>query len=229
MGIGKLTADVFFKHAAGIWVLRQAQTRRLFHLTVESVFLYAPFLIPRQLAHTDDRQDELAAQESGCCDRQWHGVGVRMHPMQCSANDGLHAGVQEHRRRLPNRQRCFLSLPKHRRAACRYTKMGWSGNYEPSYIIPTAIAAADEQVGNKDGVADLDFVTGPSVLSNTRSLQPIYPMRQGIVEDWNTMERLWQRCFFEYLRCDPEEHHVLLVSCVRRCLVIDQTRLRVCR
>lgn len=25
------------------------------------------------------------------------------------------------------------------------------------------------------------------------------------------MERLWQRCFFDYLRCDPSDHYVLLV------------------
>ena len=26
------------------------------------------------------------------------------------------------------------------------------------------------------------------------------------------MERLWQRCMFEYLRCEPEEHFVLLTE-----------------
>ena len=26
------------------------------------------------------------------------------------------------------------------------------------------------------------------------------------------MERIWQRCFFEYLRCDPEEHYVVLTE-----------------
>lgn len=26
------------------------------------------------------------------------------------------------------------------------------------------------------------------------------------------MERLWQRCMFEYLRCEPEEHYVMLTE-----------------
>ena len=26
------------------------------------------------------------------------------------------------------------------------------------------------------------------------------------------MERLWERCMFEYLRCEPEEHFVLLTE-----------------
>ena len=28
----------------------------------------------------------------------------------------------------------------------------------------------------------------------------------------STQERLWQRCLFKYLRCEPEEHHVLLTE-----------------
>jgi len=31
-----------------------------------------------------------------------------------------------------------------------------------------------------------------------------YPIRHGIVENWDSMERYWQRCMFGYLRCDPE-------------------------
>ena len=26
------------------------------------------------------------------------------------------------------------------------------------------------------------------------------------------MERIWQRCMYDYLRVEPEEHYVLLVS-----------------
>ena len=39
-----------------------------------------------------------------------------------------------------------------------------------------------------------------------------YPIRHGIVENWDNMERYWQRCIFNYLRCDPEEHNFLLTE-----------------
>jgi actin-related protein len=26
-----------------------------------------------------------------------------------------------------------------------------------------------------------------------------YPIRHGLIENWDDMERLWQRCFFDYL------------------------------
>lgn len=32
------------------------------------------------------------------------------------------------------------------------------------------------------------------------------------VENWDTMERFWQQCIFNYLRCDPEEHYFLLTE-----------------
>lgn len=38
----------------------------------------------------------------------------------------------------------------------------------------------------------------------------IVPILQ--VENWDTMERFWQRCIFDYLRCDPEDHYFLLTE-----------------
>ena len=39
-----------------------------------------------------------------------------------------------------------------------------------------------------------------------------YPIRNGIVEDWNAMERYWQQCMFKYLRVEPEDHFFLLTE-----------------
>lgn len=48
-------------------------------------------------------------------------------------------------------------------------------------------------------------------LSRSKTLQVNYPIRHGLIENWNNMERLWQRCIFDYLRVEPEEHFFLLV------------------
>mmetsp|Transcript_20558 Transcript_20558/g.28328 ORF Transcript_20558/g.28328 Transcript_20558/m.28328 type:complete len:421 (+) Transcript_20558:24-1286(+) len=96
-----------------------------------------------------------------------------------------------------------------------YTKMGYSGNVEPQYIIPTVIACkADEGgiQGKRDGVEDLDFHIGDAALANSLTHQINYPIRHGLIDNWDNMERLWQRCLFEYLRCEPEEHFVLLTE-----------------
>jgi len=39
-----------------------------------------------------------------------------------------------------------------------------------------------------------------------------WPIRHGIVEDWDLMERFMEQAIFKYLRSEPEDHFFLLVS-----------------
>lgn len=41
-----------------------------------------------------------------------------------------------------------------------------------------------------------------------------WPIRHGIVEDWDLMERFMEQVIFKYLRAEPEDHYFLLVSYV---------------
>lgn len=92
-----------------------------------------------------------------------------------------------------------------------YTKMGYAGNYEPSFIIPTAISTNTKS--NLKGLEDLDFYIGDEAVANSfGTYQIVYPMRHGIVEDWDNMERYWEHCLFKYLRCEPEDHYALLTE-----------------
>ena len=96
--------------------------------------------------------------------------------------------------------------------------MGYGGNTEPSFLIPTAVAAADEGAGDagsarpgaKEGISDMEYFVGDDAVA-TKMYQTNYPIRHGLIENWNNMERLWQRCFYEYMRVEPDEHYVLLV------------------
>ena len=106
----------------------------------------------------------------------------------------------------------------HKLTLHRYTKMGFSGNLEPQYIIPTVLATKSEEgglaasAGKRDGLEDLDFHVGDAAFDNSSSHQLNYPIRHGLIDNWDNMERLWQRCIFEYLRCEPEDHYVLLTG-----------------
>ena len=94
----------------------------------------------------------------------------------------------------------------------RYTKMGYAGNYEPNYIIPTFISTAQPAVGaKKNDVSDLDFFIGDEAMEKRPNYNLDYPIRHGIVDNWDNMERYWQRCIYQYMRSDPEEHYMLLV------------------
>jgi actin-related protein 3 len=95
-----------------------------------------------------------------------------------------------------------------------YTKMGYAGNVEPQYIIPTVTAEKMDAgtQGKRDGIDDLDFYIGDSALNMSNTHQINYPIRSGLIDNWDNMERLWNRCMFEYLRCEPEDHYVLLTE-----------------
>ncbi|GAB2220439.1 hypothetical protein Droror1_Dr00008090 [Drosera rotundifolia] len=110
-----------------------------------------------------------------------------------------------------------------------YTKMGFAGNVEPCFIMPTVVAVNDSfvnqrRVSNKSNLiakysagvmADLDFMIGDEAVARARSSSTYnlkYPIRNGQVDDWDSMERFWQQCIFSYLRCDPEDHYFLLTE-----------------
>ncbi|CAJ1938223.1 unnamed protein product [Sphenostylis stenocarpa] len=110
-----------------------------------------------------------------------------------------------------------------------YTKMGFAGNVEPCYIIPTVVAVNESFLNqsraaskanwvaqhNAGVMADLDFFIGDEAVSKSRSSSTYnlsYPIQHGQVENWDTMERYWQQCIFNYLRCDPEDHYFLLTE-----------------
>lgn len=99
-----------------------------------------------------------------------------------------------------------------------YTKMGYAGNSEPQFIIPSTIAVKETaKIGDQatrrlaKGVEDLDFYIGDEALDAT-SYAVKWPIRHGMVEDWDLMERFWEQAIFKYLRCEPEDHYFLLTE-----------------
>ena len=99
-----------------------------------------------------------------------------------------------------------------------YTKMGYAGNCEPQFIVPTLIATRPENAGNQHirskgaEIADLDFHIGDEALKHSKSHSINYPINHGLIENWDNMEKIWQRCIFKYLRAEPEDHYMLLTE-----------------
>lgn len=95
-----------------------------------------------------------------------------------------------------------------------YTKMGYAGNEEPTYTFPTVYADQSGVSRATHGpLDDLSFAIGSEALEKAgRGWNVSYPIRHGLVEDWNKMERVWQQCFYKYLRVEPEESGVILTE-----------------
>ena len=91
-----------------------------------------------------------------------------------------------------------------------FTKVGFAGGAAPQSTFQTAIGKKIRSSGKDSPLDDLNFVSGEisSAHSSTYTTHP--PIKHGVVEDWDSMEQLWQRCFYEKLRCNPEDHYLLL-------------------
>ncbi|XP_066264582.1 actin-related protein 3 isoform X5 [Branchiostoma lanceolatum] len=99
-----------------------------------------------------------------------------------------------------------------------YTKMGYAGNTEPQFIIPSAIAIKESsKIGDQSqrrvtkGIEDLDFYIGDEALEYP-NYSVKWPIRHGIIEDWDLMERFYEQAIFKYLRSEPEDHYFLLTE-----------------
>lgn len=96
--------------------------------------------------------------------------------------------------------------------------MGYAGNMEPSYLIPTALAdsinkgATKVTTQNKFENPELDFYIGDEAFTHqkTHNVQTI--LRSGQIENWEAMEKFWHRAIYSYLRCEPEEHRFILTE-----------------
>jgi actin-related protein 3 len=94
-----------------------------------------------------------------------------------------------------------------------YTKMGYAGNVDPSYIIPSIIATRDKKHNNnKMLINDLDYYIGDEAKKPPINYNPSYLLRSGQVEDWEGIEKYWHKSIYSYLRCEPEEHRFILTE-----------------
>jgi len=109
-----------------------------------------------------------------------------------------------------------------------FTKMGYAGNCEPNYIIPSQIGVLEKPSagpgpsrpgankpsagGKATGIEDLDFFIGDEALDRSKTYAVRNPIKHGQVENWTHMEQFWEHCIFRYLRAEPEDHYFLLTE-----------------
>lgn len=94
-----------------------------------------------------------------------------------------------------------------------YTKMGYAGNNEPSFIVPSSIATCKTAAGMAaKGIEDLDFYIGNEATNAAKSYELSNPVRHGQIDNWTHMEMYWEQAIFKYLRAEPEDHYFLLTE-----------------
>lgn len=58
----------------------------------------------------------------------------------------------------------------------------------------------------------LDFFIGSEGIAKAKTYKLTYPIRSGMIENWELMEKFWHRSIYHHLRTDPENHYVVLTE-----------------
>ena len=96
-----------------------------------------------------------------------------------------------------------------------FTKIGYSANIEPDFVIPTVISNVNNK--NKSNISskadEFNFSIGDeaiNLLKESKTDKLIYPMRDGLIDNWDLMEKFWFKSIYDYLNCDPEAHYFVI-------------------
>ena len=89
-------------------------------------------------------------------------------------------------------------------------KAGIAGDEAPKVYFPTVVGYPKfDQI---HGAEDKNCYIGEDAIAKKGVLTLKYPLKNGIVKDWEDMERIWKHCYFDQLKTDPELHPVLLTE-----------------
>ena len=91
-------------------------------------------------------------------------------------------------------------------------KAGFSGDEAPRTIIPSIVGHPKYRVHKLLNINKKDVFFGDEVCSKAGILHLEYPIKHGIVNNWDDMEKIWHHTFNYELRVDPTEHPVLLTE-----------------
>ena len=92
-----------------------------------------------------------------------------------------------------------------------YTKAGFAGAEKPKSVFPTVIGlpkSSQQMVGGQNK----DFFVGVEAFAKSDLLNLNEPIENGLVTNWEEMEKLWNHTFYNELIVSPEEHPVILTE-----------------
>ncbi|KAJ5075947.1 actin-10-related [Anaeramoeba ignava] len=90
-------------------------------------------------------------------------------------------------------------------------RAGFSGDDTSKSIFPSIIGKPKDET-KKDELELKDFYIGNEVQSKREFLKIEYPIQNGIITNWDQMEKLWNYVFEQDLKVDPKEYPILMTE-----------------
>jgi actin-related protein len=89
-------------------------------------------------------------------------------------------------------------------------KAGFNGENAPRVVMPTVTGKSKNEMMN---IIDNDkLYVGKEALNISNYLKLEYPMKNGIITDFDKMEKVWNHLFYNELKTKPEAHNVFLTE-----------------
>jgi actin-related protein len=89
-------------------------------------------------------------------------------------------------------------------------KAGFAGDDTPRTMFPSFVGRRFGQYGG--GTISNDFYVGAEAQSKRGILALKYPIENGLVTDWDDMEKIWHHILNDVLRVASEEHPLFLTE-----------------
>ena len=93
-----------------------------------------------------------------------------------------------------------------------YIKAGLKGEEGPRCVFPTCVGYPKYQGGGMIGGKKGEFYVGDEAQAKRGVLKLNYPIENGIINNWDDMEKIWSHIFENELRVAPEESYVMLTE-----------------
>lgn len=99
--------------------------------------------------------------------------------------------------------------------AAQFVKAGFAGENFPKHVFPSMVGrpvlrAEEALLG--DDVKLKDVMVGQEAADMRRALEVTYPVENGIINNWEDMELIWDHVFYDRLGVDPKGKKLMLTE-----------------
>ncbi|MFX0064743.1 MAG: actin, cytoplasmic 2 [Candidatus Hermodarchaeota archaeon] len=92
------------------------------------------------------------------------------------------------------------------------SKNGFAGDDQPHSVFPTLVGYPRNSYRTDDSSSFSRLLFDKEAQEANDKILKVFPIENGIIKNWEAMEKIWHYIFLEDLRVNPSEHPVLLTE-----------------
>lgn len=92
-----------------------------------------------------------------------------------------------------------------------FTKVGFAGFYEPKVEFPTVVGVPKD-TAQLIGGKNVDFFVGNEVFTKSDLVEISKPMENGVIVNWDDIEKVWHHTYYNELLVVPDQHPVIVTE-----------------